>query len=105
MRRWRARRAWIIARGNFPMALGALVVGGALGTIVTYFAGYSELAGGPMVVAGLLIGAGAGLTLKVIADHRPPTYPGSWGRFAVVTGAAILGAGSAAVGVLALFWN
>ncbi len=108
VRRWRRRRFWIILRANVPLAIGAGLVGGVLGLIVALFALSSGLVGWPMLVAGLLIGAGAGTILKFIADHKPApgasaVLAGSWARFAVATIAAVAGAGLAAGGVLTLF--
>ena len=108
VRRWRRRRFWVIVRANVPLAIGAGLVGGVLGVIVALFALSSGLVGWPMLVAGLLIGAGAGTVLKFIADRKPApgasaVLAGSWARFAVVTIAAVAGAGLAAGSVLTLF--
>ena len=108
--RWRRRRRWVIARTNFPLAAGAFFIGAFLGFAVAMFAVSSGLVGYPMLVAGLSIGALAGWCLKLIADHKPhaetsPALVGSWGRFAVVTLAALLGAGLASGSILTLFWS
>ena len=108
--RWRRHRAWVIARVNSPLAAGAFSIGAFLGFAVAMFAVSSGLVGFPMLVTGLLIGAVAGWCLKLIADHKPdaPTSPalaGSWGRFAVVTVAALVGAGLASGSILTLFWS
>jgi hypothetical protein len=110
VRRWRRRRFWVITRSNLPLAAGAFIVGGLLGLVITLFAISSGLAGWPMLVAGFLVGASAGPLLKFIADRKPKSgtsvaLAGSWGRFAVVTIAAIAGAGLAAGSVLTMFWS
>ncbi len=108
VRRWRHRRFWVITRSNLPLAVGAFIVGGALGLVITLFALSSGLAGWPMLVAGIVVGASAGPLLKRIADRKPKSgtslaLAGSWGRFAVVTIAAVAGAGLAAGSILTLF--
>lgn len=107
--RWRRRRSWVIARANTPLALGAFVIGGLLGFAVAMFAVSSGLIGWPMVLAGVFIGASAGSFLKLIADKKPtsasPALAGSWGRFAVVTVSAMIGAGIVSGTVLTLFPN
>lgn len=108
--RWRRRRRWIIARSNFPLAAGAFFIGAFLGFAVAMFAVSSGLVGYPMLIAGLSIGAIAGWCLKMIADRKPtaetsPALVGSWGRFAVVTVAALIGAGLSSGSILTLFWN
>ncbi len=108
--RWRRRRRWIIARANLPLAAGAFFIGAFLGFAVAMFAVSSGLVGYPMLVAGLSIGAIAGWCLKMIADRKPdaatsPALVGSWGRFAVVTIAALVGAGLASGSILTLFWS
>ncbi len=108
--RWRRRRSWVIARANAPFAAGAFVIGGLLGFAVAMFAVSSGLVGWPMVLAGIFIGASAGSFLKFVADRKPPrahspALAGSWGRFAVVTVAAMIGAGLASGSILTLFWN
>jgi len=86
------------------------LIGGLLGFAVAMFAVSSGLVGWPMVLAGVFIGASAGTFLKFVADRKPsegasPALAGSWGRFAVVTIAAMIGAGIGSGGVLMLFWN
>lgn len=108
--RWRRRRRWIIARTNFPLAAAAFFIGAFLGFAVAMFAVSSGLVGYPMLVAGLSIGAIAGWCLKLIADRKPhhdesPALVGSWGRFAVVTLSALLGAGLGSGIILTLFWS
>jgi len=108
VQRWRQRRFWIIARANTPLAVGACAVGAFLGLLVALVTLYTGLAGWPMAAAALVIGASGGLFLKFLADRKPragasPALAGSWGRFAVVTVAAIFGAGIAAGSVLTLF--
>ena len=108
--RWRRRRSWIIARTNAPFAVGAFLIGGLMGFAVAMFAVSSGLVGWPMVLAGIFIGASTGSFLKFIADRKPPrahspALAGSWGRFAVVTVAAMIGAGVASGSILTLFWN
>ena len=108
---WRRQRFWIIARANTPLAIGAFFVGGLVGMIVALGAVWVGLAGWPMLIAALLVGAGAGFILKHIA-YRPPkpgaaqALAGSWVRFVLVTIAAIVGAGLGSAGVLTfLFWG
>lgn len=107
--RWRRRRSWVIARTNLPLALGAFIIGGLLGFAVAMFAVSSGLIGWPMILAGVFIGASAGSFLKLIADKKPtgasPALAGSWGRFAVVTASAMIGAGLVSGAVLTLFWT
>jgi len=105
VRRWRRRRSWVITRDNFPLALSGFLVGAVLGLMVALFAVSSGLVGWPMLVSGVLIGAGAGWLMKRLADLRPHALPGSWGRFAVVTIAAMLGTGMSAGAIFTLFWN
>lgn len=103
--RWRWRRTWVITRDNFPLAISGFVVGAVLGVAVALFAVSSGLVGWPMLATGLLIGAGAGWMLKRLADHKPHALPGSWGRFAVVTVAAVIGTALSAGSIFTLFWN
>jgi len=108
--RWRRRRSWIIARDNAPLAIGAFFVGGFLGFAVAMFALSSGLIGWPMVLVGFMIGGAAGWFLKLLADRKPPegkalALAGSWGRFAVVTTAAMLGTIMGSGGVLTMFWT
>jgi hypothetical protein len=58
-----------------------------------------------MLVSGIFIGAGAGWLLKRLADLRPKALPGSWGRFAVVMAAAVVGTALSAGSIFTLFWN
>jgi ABC-type enterobactin transport system permease subunit len=107
--RWRRRRSWVIAQTNLPLALGAFVIGGLLGFAVAMFAVSSGLIGWPMILAGVFIGASAGAFLKFIADKKSasgsPALAGSWGRFAVVTTSALIGAGVISGTVLTFFWT
>lgn len=107
--RWRRRRSWVIASANTPLALGAFIIGGLLGFAVAMFAVSSGLIGWPMILAGVFIGASAGSFLKFIADKKPtnvsPALASSWGRFAVVTISAMIGAGVFSGTVLALLPN
>ena len=108
--RWKRRRSWVIALTNAPFAVGAFVIGGLLGFAVAMFAVSSGLVGWPMVLASIFIGASAGSFLKFIADRKPPrahspALASSWGRFAVGTVAAMIGAGVASDSILTLFWT
>lgn len=105
VRRWRRRRNWVIARDNFPLAFFGFLVGAALGLVIALFAVSSGLVGWPMLASGILLGAGGGWLLKRLADLRPHALPGSWGRFAVVMIAAMLGTAISAGSVFTLFWN
>jgi hypothetical protein len=105
VRRWRRHRSWVIARDNLPLALSGLLVGALLGIVVALFSVSSGLVGWPMLITGVLIGAGAGWLLKRLADLRPHALPGSWGRFVLVTAAAITGTALSAGSIFTLFWN
>lgn len=105
VRRWRRRRTWVIARDNFPLAFSGFVVGALLGLVIALFAVSSGLVGWPMLASGILLGAGGGWLLKRLADLRPHAPPSSWGRFAVLMIAAMLGAAIGAGSVFTLFWN
>ncbi len=106
---WRRRRFWIIARANLPLAFGAFAVGAALGAIIALATVWTSLAGWPMLIAALLIGAGAGVVLKGLADGMPKSgasqaLTGSWAHFVVVTAAAIVGASLGSAGLLTFFF-
>lgn len=110
VRRWRWRRFWVIALANLPLAMAAFFIGGVLGIVITLVGVSSALVGWPMPVAGLLIGAGAGWALKFIADRKSSAgasaaLAGSWGRFAVVSVAAVVGAGLGSGAAMTLFWS
>ncbi len=107
--RWRRRRTWVLIRDNLPLGTAAYLIGSLLGFFIAVFAISSGLAGAPIVFVGMLIGAMGGSFLKFLADRKPRkeslALAGSWGRFAVITAGAILGAGLTSAGVLTLFWN
>ncbi len=108
--RWRRRRSGVIARANLPLAAGAFLTGGMLGFAVAMFAVSSGAVGPPILLVGVLIGAVTGSFLKFIADRKPApgnslALAGSWGRFAVVSVAALIGAGLASAGVLTVLWR
>jgi hypothetical protein len=107
VQRWRLLRLSKTIWRNLPLALAGFAIGGALGLMVAVFAVSSGLVGWPMLLAGLVIGAGAGPALKYLIDRRSAaaTVSGPWGRFALVTIAAIMGAAVLAGGVFTLFWN
>ncbi len=112
--RWRLRRAWLIARANFSLAMGAFTIGVVLGFAVAMFAVSSGADNLPILIVGVVTGTVAGTILKLIADHKPTpretgqhtsaVLSGSWERFAVVSLAALIGAGIASASVLVTFW-
>ncbi len=103
---WRFSRWSKFLFAHLPIAFAGFGVGGALGLLVAFFGVSSGLVGWPMLVAGLIIGAGAGPVLKFLVDRRPHrTITGPWVRFTVITFAAVVGAATMAGGFFALFWG
>ena len=104
--RWRFARWSKLVSAHFPIALAGFGVGGLLGLLVAFFGVSSGLVGWPILLAGLVIGAGSGPVLQFLVDRRPKNATtGPWPRFVVVTLAAVLGAASTAGGVFVLFWG
>lgn len=103
--RWRfARFARLIAR-DLPLAFAGLAGGAVLGFAVAFVAS-SWFSGWPLVLTGLVIGAGVGPGLKFLVDRNVgEAYPRPWARFAVVTVAAVAGAVAAAGVALTLYWS
>ncbi|MEQ9449714.1 MAG: hypothetical protein RLN70_12555 [Rhodospirillaceae bacterium] len=104
--RWRRARWSKLIWKHLPIAFAGFAVGAVLGLLVGVFAVTSGLVGWPMLVAGLIIGAGAGPALRYLVDRHPRHAPaGPWTRLAVITAAALIGAALSAGGVFALFWE
>ena len=107
VQRWRLRRSFTMVWRNLPLAFGGFGIGAALGLVVAFFAVTSNLIGWPMLAVGIVFGAAAGPALKFLVDWRSAsaTISGPWGRFTMVTVAALIGAAIFAGGVFTLFWN
>ncbi len=104
--RWRIARWSKLLWTHFPIAAAGFCVGAALGFLVAFIAVSSGLIGWPMMVAGVVIGAGAGPALKFLVDRRPKhAVAGPWTRFAIITLAAASGAALAAGGVFTQLWG
>lgn len=104
--RWRfARFARLIER-DLPLALAGFVAGVVLGLVMAFIASSSQLGGGPLMIAGAVLGACAGPALKVLVNRDFETpHPRPWARFAVLTVAAIAGAIAAAAVTLTIYWS
>ncbi|MGE4061959.1 MAG: hypothetical protein AB7E79_01195 [Rhodospirillaceae bacterium] len=103
---WRTVRVATILRQNLPFILLGLCGGMVLGLSVALFAVWTEFVGWPMVAAGVVLGAAAGVLLKMaVENYRAKAVAGPWGRFAVAMLGVIVGAGVTAVGALFRFWQ
>ena len=104
--RWRAARLARLVERDLLLAAAGFAGGVLLGLAIAFVAASSRFRGWPLVLAGVVIGAGAGPALKILVDRNiGEASSRPWARFAVATAAAMLGAVAAAGIALTLYWS